>query len=73
LGTSVEQGLFGQLHIGDRLDLGHHDVRQAVCRSACNGGHIGLKTGVINRVHPHTHSGFGCSTKGQLSDQRGMI
>jgi len=73
VGTRLDQSLLGQLHIGHRLDLGHHDVRQAVRRLACNGGHVGLETGVIDRVHTHAHTGIGCSTQRQLGDQRGML
>ena len=73
MGASLNQGLLGQQHIGQRLHFGHHDMHQARTRSACNGRHIGLETGMVYGVHAHGHAGIGGGIQGQLGDQRGMF
>jgi hypothetical protein len=61
------------LHIGERLDLWHHEVAQAVAGHTHDVGHIGLKRGVIHRVHPHSHPSAGRSAQGQFGHQRSVL
>jgi len=62
-GTGADQRSLGAVDIGHRLDLGHHDVRQNPTGTACNDGHVGVKTGVINSMNAHSDAGIGCCSR----------
>lgn len=49
----------GGVHVGHRLDLGQHDVRQAVAHLPGNRGDVSGKRRVVHRMHPHCHAGTG--------------
>ncbi|MCY1380019.1 hypothetical protein D9M69_677990 [compost metagenome] len=48
-------------------------MRQAGAGLPGNGRHVGLKGGVVHRVHPHSHTRFGRRTEREPSDQRRVI
>jgi len=64
------------VHVGDGLDLGHHDVGQNPTGRAGNLSHVGFKTRVVHRVHTNGNAGTGrfvFRCEGHFSDHHGMI
>ena len=64
------------VHIVDRLDLGHHDVRQHATGRARNLGHVGIKTRVVHRVDTNSNAStrrFVFRCEGHFSDHHGVI
>lgn len=57
----------------DRLDLGQHDVAQAVTGLTNDGSHVVGKGGMIHRMHTRRHPGAGRSFAGQRSHQGCML
>ena len=60
-------------HIVDRLDLGQHDVTQAVTGLTNDGSHVVGKGGMIHRMHTRRHPGARRSFAGQRSHQGCML
>ncbi len=67
------EGALSLQHIIDRLDLGQHDVAQAVTGLTNDGSHVVGKGGMIHRMHTRRHPGAGRSFAGQRSHQGCML
>ena len=67
------EGALSLQHIVDRLDLGQHDVAQAVTGLTNDGSHVVGKGGMIHRMHTRRHPGARRSFAGQRSHQGCML
>ena len=45
------------LHVGQRFDLGNHQMAQRSAGAVHDGGDVGRKSGMINGVHAHCNTG----------------
>jgi hypothetical protein len=72
-GAGGVDGADGGVHVGHRLHLGQHDVRQALTHLPRNRRNVLGKSRMVDRMHPHRHARLGRRGLDQRHHQRGVL
>ena len=71
--TDRRQGFFHLQQISRRLHFRNHQMTQAMTGLTDDAGDVGLKSGVVQRMHANRHAGLGSSSQQQGHHQGGVI
>jgi hypothetical protein len=73
LGTRGIEGLDRSVHVFERLDLGHHQVAQAMTRPPCNGDQVTSESRVVDRMDPRADAHAWSGGERKFGDQCRMF